>query len=237
MRDTVNEASVRPFGGSRRDALFDRETGTYFMPKVSSIDRAAVLAPPDEQAPLVAVVDTGVLAEHPLLKPRLVASADFTGAGPDDADGHGSEVAITLVLTSPNVRLLSAKVLAHDHAPEALQADRIAAGIRWAVDKGAREVNVCVGFLAPCGAPHAGLCASVREALDRGVFVLVAGEARCPAECDPRVFVVGEVKPDGDVHSRVPPTFVDGTFGRVRMIPWQEWTQEVQQSERRADGD
>jgi hypothetical protein len=182
-----------------------------------------VLKPPDEKAVLVGVVDTGVLAEHPLLKPRIAATADFTGTGDDDADGHGSEVAITLVLEAPNVRLLSAKVLADDHAPTALQATRIAEGVRWAAEQGAREINISVGFLSPCTETHEDLCGAVREALDKHIFVMVAGEARCPAECDPRVLVIGEVEPGGDIHSRIPPTFVDGTFGRVEMVPWEQW--------------
>jgi len=216
-------AAVRHFGGSRRDALFDAQTGEYFMPNVVPDDPVGVLTPPDERAVLVGVIDSGVLAEHPLLKPRLAAAADFTGTGVDDLDGHGTEVAITLVLTAPDVRLLSAKVIADDHVPVALQATRIADGISWAVEQGARAVNISVGFMSTCGEEHQPLCAAVRNALDQEVFVNVASEARCPAECDPRILVIGEEASDGTAHRFVPPTVVSPTFGRVEMVPWEQW--------------
>jgi hypothetical protein len=219
----VQVEGVRHFGGSRRDALFDARSGRYFVPNVIAGDAARFLVPPDESAPLVAILDSGVLAEHPLLKPRIAATADFTGTGEDDFDGHGTEVAITLVLESSNVRLLIAKVIAHDLLPVAVQATRIADGIRWAAEQGARAINISLGFPTRCTEAHRDLCAAVREALDHGVFVLVAGEARCPGECDPRILVIGEELPDGDIRSRIPPTFVHGTFGRVEMVPWEQW--------------
>jgi hypothetical protein len=114
-------------------------------------------------------------------------------------------------------------VIAHDFVSVPVQAGRIADGIRWALEQGALAINISLGFPTPCTEAHADLCAAVREALDHDVFVLVAGEARCPGECDPRILVIGEELPDGDIRSRIPPTFVHGTFGRVEMVPWEQW--------------
>jgi hypothetical protein len=43
---------------------------------------------------LTAVVDTGVLHEHPLIRGRVVGDADLTGEGPEDRHGHGTVVAL-----------------------------------------------------------------------------------------------------------------------------------------------
>jgi len=218
------EAGARTFyGAARLESLFDEQTGQYFVPNIEPLDRAAVLAPPSGQGPLVAVVDTGLLFGHPLLKPRIAGAADFTGEGSADRDGHGTEVAIRIVLIAPDVRLLSAKVLAHDGAAVEVQAQRIADGINWGVEQGAREVNLCVGFVEACGPEHAPLSEAVREALDQDVWVFVAGEATCPAGCDPRVQAIGELTSTGEAVSNVPPTFVEGTWGRVKMVPWKQW--------------
>jgi hypothetical protein len=203
----------------------------YFVPDVEVRDAAALLAPVDESAPLVAIVDTGLLANHPLLKPRLVASRDFTASVASDIDGHGTEVALLLVISAPDVRLLSAKVLADDAASVEVQARRLAAGIDWAVAQGAREINICVGFVNECAEEHADLCRAVRAALDKNVFVLVAGEARCPATCDSRILVIGELETNQTVRSNVPPSFVDNTPGRVRMLAWNDWLQTAKRGE------
>lgn len=38
----------------------------------------------------LAIIDTGVLPEHPAIKERLAKTLDYTGEGPEDQDGHGT---------------------------------------------------------------------------------------------------------------------------------------------------
>ncbi|GGO42197.1 tetratricopeptide repeat protein [Streptomyces lasiicapitis] len=58
----------------------------------------------------VAVIDSGVLADHPLLSGRLACPPlDVTGEGPQDVCGHGTVQAIRQVLAEPGCRIVSVK--------------------------------------------------------------------------------------------------------------------------------
>lgn len=141
--------------------------------------------------PRTAIVDTGVLAHHPLLRHRVVERADMTGEGLEDVDGHGSHLAILLALEAPLVPLLIAKVRGTQHTSYAEGVRRVAKGIDWSVQNGAALIILAVGRRGPCRTEEAELCSAVRRALDGGVKVQVAAEARCPAECDSRTLVRG----------------------------------------------
>lgn len=101
----------------------------------------------------VAVVDSGVDAGHPDLAGRVVAAENFT----DDADtldrhGHGTHVAATIASTgaapgghrgvAPGAAVLSAKACDQSGScPDSA----ILAGMQWAVDRGAKVVNLSLG--------------------------------------------------------------------------------------------
>ncbi|MFD9903276.1 tetratricopeptide repeat protein [Streptomyces sp. NPDC059063] len=61
-------------------------------------------------SPCVAVIDSGVLADHPLLAGRLACDPlDVTGEGPEDICGHGTVQAVRQVLCEPGCRIVSVK--------------------------------------------------------------------------------------------------------------------------------
>ena len=140
----------------------------------------------------VAVLDSGVDAEHPDLAGTVVAEQNFSDS-PDvgDHDGHGTHVSSTALGrgtasdgrnkgVAPGARLLSGKVL-NDSGSGSLSA--IIAGMEWAVAQGADVVSMSIGTGEPadCTDPMA-------EALNRlsassdALFVVAAGNLGGPAE-------------------------------------------------------
>lgn len=61
------------------------------------------------RSPLIALVDSGVLANHPLLRDRVVEVVDFTGEGVEDRSGHGTIQAIRQVWHEPRAKLVIVK--------------------------------------------------------------------------------------------------------------------------------
>lgn len=127
---------------------------------------------------LVGVVDTGVDAGHPDLQGQVAAAANFS-TSPDtlDRNGHGTHVAGTIAAkmnnaaggagVAPGARLLAAKAL--DDQGVGTYADVIEA-LDWAVEKGARIVNLSVAGTTPSQA----LAEAVASAQARGVLVVAA---------------------------------------------------------------
>ncbi|MEU5948924.1 S8 family serine peptidase [Micromonospora sp. NPDC047465] len=101
----------------------------------------------------VAVLDTGVDADHPDLKGRVLAAQDFTDSGdPRDWHGHGTHVASTIAGTgaasggrytgvAPKAQLLSGKVCVQEGCPFSA----IMLGMQWAATQGADVVNMSLG--------------------------------------------------------------------------------------------
>lgn len=118
---------------------------------------------------VVAVVDTGVDLNHPDLQGQLVPGATFTGCGkgggpcgngdyrgPDgenNGDEHGTHVAgivaaatdngIGVAGVAPDAKVMPVKVLEEGSG----STDEIAEGVRWAVDHGAKVINLSLGGL------------------------------------------------------------------------------------------
>ncbi|MEB3237503.1 MAG: S8 family peptidase [Candidatus Sericytochromatia bacterium] len=114
------------------------------------------------EAVVVAVIDTGVDLGHPDLRTRLVAGINTLPdartpgqegpVGPADDNGHGTHVAGIIAAEgdngqgisglAPGCRIMPVKVLAGDTTGR--DAD-VAAGIIWAVQHGARVLNLSLG--------------------------------------------------------------------------------------------
>ncbi|HVV57891.1 MAG TPA: S8 family serine peptidase [Gaiellaceae bacterium] len=119
------------------------------------LDRAWDFWPSQPQlAPIrVAVVDSGVDGKQPDLEGRILLAKSFVGGSAlTDTDGHGTFVAgeiaanpsngIGIAGLAFNARLLIAKVVTPDGSvPLAAEV----AAIHWAVDHGARVVNLSLG--------------------------------------------------------------------------------------------
>ncbi|GAB3951115.1 type VII secretion-associated serine protease mycosin [Micromonospora vulcania] len=127
----------------------------------------------------VAVVDSGVDANHPDLVGQVLSGRDLVGpeggAGPDPV-GHGTTVAGLIagrkddkrgvVGLAPDARILPVRVLDDQNRYD--DALIVAQGVRWAVDNGARVINLSLGG----GGDSPALAAALDYAFVRDVVVV-----------------------------------------------------------------
>ncbi|WP_086668695.1 S8 family serine peptidase [Lentzea kentuckyensis] len=137
----------------------------------------------------VAVVDTGIDAQHPDVTGRILAAENFSDE-PDvtDRHGHGTHVASTIAGTgagsggrykgvAPEAKLVIAKVF--NGAGEA-DTSQVMAGIDWAAHSGAKIVNLSLGGDVTDGSDE--LSAQVDQlAAETGVLFVVAAGNNGPA--------------------------------------------------------
>jgi subtilisin family serine protease len=180
------------------DRLFDPKTGRYYAPynqTVEEEDEKVHTRGYTGEGTIIAVLDTGVLSHHPGLKGRLVGSADFTGEGPEDYNGHGTAVALLAAgPLRPGPSILNVKVLGRNGRGAE---DNIVAGMRWAANNGANALNMSLCIYRDCD----GTCALCQEATrilkEQEVLIYAAagnegpGVPACPAQCCPAVIAVG----------------------------------------------
>jgi len=134
---------------------------------------------PGAETATVAVLDTGIDTSHPELATAVRGGYDFVNSDPDPADdeGHGTFVAGIIAAAvdnqqgiaglAPGVKLLAVKVI--DASGEGYDTD-IADGITWALDNGARVLNLSLG--GPDASPL--LAQAIGAAWSRGALVVAA---------------------------------------------------------------
>jgi subtilisin family serine protease len=132
----------------------------------------------------VAILDTGVDPNHLMLRHRILAAWNFTNntgnvtdvktgvdanqnGFVDEAWGHGTHVAGIVAMTAPQADLLIGRVLDSEGRGDV---SNVAAGIRWAVARGARVINLSLGTLNRSAAIQSAL--DVAEA--HGVLVVAS---------------------------------------------------------------
>ena len=104
----------------------------------------------------VAVIDSGVDARHPDLEGQVLPGLDLVdpkGNGDTDLVGHGTTVsaiiagrnddAVGVVGIAPKAKILPVRVLNEENRYN--DAIIVARGVRWAVDHGARVINLSLG--------------------------------------------------------------------------------------------
>lgn len=140
---------------------------------------------------LFAVLDTGLLSEHPLVKGRVAEAVDFTGEGPEDGNGHGTAVAIRIKIRDipryANVKVIKANGRGSP--------DYLLAGLDWVLTYRNQHpdvplsVNMSVGLRRTRnGRQCEGDCDVCRAAIavaESGAMVFaaagnIAGETTCP---------------------------------------------------------
>src|SRR4051794_29488571 len=128
----------------------------------------------------VAVVDTGVRADHEDLQNAVLPGKDYVspgGNGWNDQNGHGTHVAgiiaaaasngVGIAGAAPNVKILPVRVL---DASGAGYSSNVADGVIWAADHGARVINLSLGGTVP----SAGTRTAIQYANSKGAIVVAA---------------------------------------------------------------
>lgn len=134
----------------------------------------------------VAVLDTGIEAEHGDLAAAIDDARDFSRSrsGPRDRQGHGTHVAGTIaarrneqgvVGIAPECRLLVGKVLGDDGAGSE---QAVAAGIAWATERGADIISLSLGSRHPSRLIEEAAVRAARQ----GRFVICAAGNDGPAD-------------------------------------------------------
>lgn len=168
----------------------------------------------DGNGSTVAVLDTGIDAEHPDLQDRILDSKDFTGSstGAGDVVGHGTHVASTVAGTgaasdgkergvAPGAKLLIGKVL--DDSGSGYESE-IIAGMQWAVENDADVVSMSLGANSPATTCDDPIAQSVGElsSSSNALFIIAAGNMGSGQNtvsspgCAPAALTVGAV--DGE---------------------------------------
>lgn len=125
----------------------------------------------------VAVLDTGIDAQHADLHSNTIWGANFTGEANQDGHGHGTHVAGTIGAVrdgagvagvAPGCSLVAVKVLNNQGSG---YYSWIANGIRWAADNGCRVINMSLGGPAS----DQTMQDAVAYAWGQGVLIVAAG--------------------------------------------------------------
>jgi type VII secretion-associated serine protease mycosin len=159
---------------------------------------------------VVAVIDTGVRANHPDLRGRVKKGWDFVSSdnSASDLNGHGTHVAGAIAAKknnrrgiaglAPSAKILPVRVLDANGNGNTLA---VARGIVYAVNKGADVINLSLAGDRPDGQTRAAVAYAVRKNV---VVVAAAGNRGCGASATypaayPNVIGVGAI----DRYSRV----------------------------------
>ena len=188
----------------------------------------------------VAVIDSGVSADPPSLRGKVLSGIDYvdTGKGPGQCDenGHGTLIAgiiagretvsggFRFYGVAPAATIVPVRVLRDQQRSfESDLSGRIATAIRWAVDVG----GAAVINLSLTTEPTADLAAAVKHAIDKGVVVVAAagnegtseqpGQLTYPAAYPGVIGVAGVDQQDQHVSSSTSGDYVDVAAPGVRI--------------------
>ncbi|WP_432972725.1 S8 family serine peptidase [Dactylosporangium sp. CA-233914] len=151
---------------------------------LTTLDVAAAQKITQGEGVVVAVLDSGI-GKHPDLDGQVLAGISYLGDDNSLADdsGHGSGMAGLIVAEggnadhllgiAPEAKVLSVRIMTGS-APAPGTWTRIPDAIRWAVDHGAKVINISAG-----GQVEAGGLEAVQYALDHDVLVVaLTGNAK-----------------------------------------------------------
>jgi len=144
----------------------------------------------------VAVLDTGVEADHPDLIGNVLAGRDMIGFGATEGDrpwarhgtamagiiaahGHGPGDADGVIGIAPEAKILPVRVILEDDdaargKARSTRGNALAEGIRWAADHGADVINLSLGDDSASAHPEPAEDEAIQYALKKNVAVVAS---------------------------------------------------------------
>lgn len=176
---TVDAVSARRLG--QRGFEIAETTQVHLLDRTPVARSVSSQAAPvgDPVGTVVAVLDSGIDASHPWFGTHLVPGRSFVGAQEDvsDGHGHGTHVAGIVRQADPTARIMPIRVV--DSSGRGSDG-AVARGITWAVENGAKVINLSLGGPGRSSV----LDAAVTFARSRDVVVVAAagnyGESGSP---------------------------------------------------------
>ncbi|MDQ6421099.1 S8 family peptidase [Paenibacillus sp. LHD-117] len=168
--ETADNATIVP-----NDALYSQYQ--WNLPSIET-EKGWTVSKGDEGV-IIAVLDTGVQSNHPDLKDKLIEGTNIVSnnSAPDDDVGHGTHVAGIIGASVNNGegvagvswynKIMPIKVLDSSGAGSTYS---VAQGIIWAVDHGAKVINMSLGNYAQADFLHD----AIKYAYERDVVLIAA---------------------------------------------------------------
>lgn len=196
------------------------------------LDRSDVFGDADGRGVSVAIVDSGVDADHPALANRLVRRlrVELDGdeaqvvddPGAVDVVGHGTACAGIVASVAPEAALVSIRVLGADNRGKGRA---VAAAVDWAIANGIAVVNLSLSSRSEA------MFAAFHDLADRAYFantLLVCAANNVPGPSYPSLFaavlsVAAHDIPDPDVwfYNPAPPVEF-GAYGLDVDVAWRD---------------
>jgi hypothetical protein len=171
----LNHMVIAPAGGTQSFFLFGTagEYETQASMELIGADDAQKWAGGADQ--IVAVLDTGVDPDHPVMAGRLAPGGfnyidnndDFRDIGDGDLVGHGTMVSGLILRVAPEAAILPLKVLNADGVGTSFY---VAQAMYDSIDRGATIINASLGTIRPSQL----VADAAQAALDSGVLVIAS---------------------------------------------------------------
>lgn len=159
--------------------VYDSDAGKYLAPDITHFDWDGDVDRSSLPRDATAILDTGMMLHHPLIKRSLVHSVDFTDEGIGDLNGHGTAVALLFTLSAPWADMVNVKVLSAEGIG---QEDKLIRGIEWCVENKDRHnihsINLSAGIYDAACRANCKLCRAAHRAIfEELIIVAAAGNA------------------------------------------------------------
>lgn len=192
----IHVASVAP---APNDNYFDRQWGIV---RIQAPECWQITSGTSDI--LVAILDTGIDRAHQDLIGKVVAEVNFSSSPTvGDANGHGTHIAGIIAANTnnelgvagvvPGCRLMNVKVAADNGICDAANVTK---GVMWAVDNGARVINLSLNI----SHPYQALEEAIDYAWRHGAIIVAAssnnGSTAYPASWS-RCLAVAAIREDG----------------------------------------